>query len=150
MKPCRAEPETAPSPEKESLAPRPERQLFFRFAQENCCNYSPKGPWGKRHYCWLGPPKTDSLCVIPYGLTCRWFAEAVLPLDKALEAEWQRLRRLEADPDAPPQARRERICLCGAQFVPRSNRQLYCQECSKQRRLEQLRKNARKYRRRKG
>jgi len=130
----------------EPLVLKPERQLFFGFAQENCCNYSLKGPLGKRHYCWLGPPKTNSLCVIPYGLTCRWFTEAVLPLDKALQAEWERLKRLEADPDAPPWTRRERTCLCGTKFVPRSNRHLYCEACARQRRLEQLRRAKRRQR----
>jgi hypothetical protein len=125
---------------------KPEFKIFFRFAKENCCNYSLKGPLGKKHYCWLGPPKTNSLCVIPFGHSCRWFAEAVLPLDKALQAEWQRLRQLKSDPNAAPWAKRERVCPCGTRFIPKSNRQLRCEDCGKVHRQELLRKAVRKHR----
>lgn len=129
--------------------PEPKREyvVFFQFAKEHCCNYSASVPWGTKHYCWLEPQETKHACVLQFGKHCRWFLEAVLPLDPALQAEWQRLKKLEADPDAPPQARRERTCpSCGTQFLPRSNRQLYCPDCGKQRRLEQLKKRVRRHR----
>jgi hypothetical protein len=79
-----------------------ERSMFFRFARQHCCNYSERGPLEKRHYCWLGPPKTNSICVLLSGGSCGWFVKAVLPLDKALEAEWHRLRLLKSDPSPTP------------------------------------------------
>ena len=52
------------------------------------------------------------VCVqsISYSLLCRWFTAAVLPLDEALEAA---LMRRES---------RKRCAVCGAFFVPKSNR----------------------------
>jgi hypothetical protein len=127
-------------------SPKPEFKIFFRFAMKHCCNASLKGPLGKRHYCWLGPPKTNSICVLLSGGSCRWFAEAVLPLDKALEAEWRRLRMLKSDPSHTPWAKRERICPCGTKFIPSSNRQLRCEECGRAHRQALLRKAVRKHR----
>ncbi len=126
--------------------PHREYAVFFRFARDNCCNYSVSVPWGKKHYCWLEPKETDSLCVIQWGQYCRWFVEAVLPLDKALEAEWHRLRQLEADSNLLPWTKRVRACLCGKRFVPRSNRQLRCEDCGRACRQEQIRKRVRKHR----
>jgi hypothetical protein len=122
------------------------RRMFFKFAREHCCNYSERGPLEKKHYCWLGPPKTDSLCVIPFGHSCRWFVEAVLPLDKALQAEWQRLRQLAADPNPTPWTKLERTCACDKKFIPSSNRQLRCEECSKVHRQTLIRKAVRRHR----
>lgn len=128
------------------VTPAPEWLIFFRFAKKHCCNYSATGPMQKRHYCWLGPPKTDNICVLLSGGSCKWFREAVLPLDKALEQEWERLRQLASDSSPLPWTKRERVCLCGERFVPRSNRQLRCEQCSKAHRQEQLRKAKRKQR----
>lgn len=60
------------------------------------------------------------VCVqsISYSLLCRWFTAAVLPLDEALEAA---LMRRES---------RKRCAVCGAFFVPKSNRGKYCPDCA--------------------
>jgi hypothetical protein len=90
--------------------------------------------------------KTNSICVLLSGGSCRWFVEAVLPLDKALEAEWRRLRMLKSDPGHTPWAKRERTCACGKKFMAKSNRQLRCEECGRAHRQALLRKAVRKHR----
>ncbi|MDI6854040.1 MAG: hypothetical protein QME75_10625 [Deltaproteobacteria bacterium] len=124
-----------------------EYALFFRFARDNCCNYSPKGPLGKKHYCWLEPKETNGLCVIQCGKHCRWFVGAVLPLDKALEAEWRRVH----DPNVLPWTKGQRTCcVCGKRFPSGNNRQLRCADCAKARRREQVMKRVRRHRLKKG
>ena len=51
---------------------------------------------------------------------CRWFREAVLPLDRELETAL--FHRLDA----------KRCAVCGALFTPGSNRAKYCPECAVQ------------------
>ena len=55
---------------------------------------------------------------ISYTVCCKWFRWAVLPLDKTLEAEIFRDKGLK------------RCAVCGAAFVPRSNRGKYCPDCA--------------------
>ena len=60
------------------------------------------------------------VCVqsISYSLMCRWFRVAVLPLDRELAAAL--LYR----------GSRKRCAVCGAAFVPKSNRGKYCPDCA--------------------
>ena len=60
------------------------------------------------------------VCVqsISYSLMCRWFRVAVLPLDGELAAAL--LYR----------GSRKRCAVCGAAFVPKSNRGKYCPGCA--------------------
>ena len=53
-----------------------------------------------------------------YALLCRWFKVAVLPLDGELAAAL--LYR----------GSRKRCAVCGAAFVPKSNRGKYCPDCA--------------------
>ncbi len=61
-------------------------------------------------------------CVCPqtisYSVCCKWFRWAVLPQDKALEADIFRSTSVK------------RCAECGAAFVPGSNRAKYCPECA--------------------
>lgn len=70
-----------------------------------CCNYDSGN-------CLLLEDGEPCVCVqsISYSLLCRWFTAAVLPLDEALEAALMR------------QESRKRCAVCGAFFVPKSNR----------------------------
>ena len=54
-----------------------------------------------------------------YSLLCRWFKVAVLPLDAALCAEITKGRD-----------EIKRCAVCGAAFVPKSNRGKYCPGCA--------------------
>ena len=78
-----------------------------------CCNYD------EGNYLLLddGEP---CVCVqsISYSLMCRWFRVAVLPLDGELAAAL--LYR----------GSRKRCAVCGAAFVPKSNRGKYCPDCA--------------------
>ena len=55
---------------------------------------------------------------ISFAVCCKWFRWAVLPLDKPLEAEIFR------------ESNTKRCAVCGAAFVPRSNRGKYCPDCA--------------------
>lgn len=120
---------------------------FFKMARNECCNYSLTGPFKKKHYCCLEPRQSDHQCLLFHNLGCRWFLQAVLPLDKDLQDEWQRVWLLRSDP-APPQET-FRTCKCGKRFRAKSNRQRMCPECSKEHR-KKLTRNGMRRQRRKG
>ena len=71
-----------------------------------CCNYCDGN-------CLLLDDGEECVCVqsISYSLLCRWFRAAVLPLDAALYAEISKSREEV-----------KRCTVCGAAFVPKSNR----------------------------
>ena len=54
----------------------------------------------------------------PLSLMCRWFRVAVLPLDGELAAALLY------------KGSRKRCAVCGAAFVPKSNRGKYCPDCA--------------------
>lgn len=55
--------------------------------------------------------------LISYSLLCKWLRVAVLPLDQELCAELYRIEGMR------------RCDVCGASFVPGSNRAKYCPDC---------------------
>ena len=65
---------------------------------------------------------------ISFSVCCKWFRWAVLPQDKALEAEIFHSASVK------------RCAECGVAFVPRSNRAKYCEACAK--RVHRRQKNA--------
>ena len=78
-----------------------------------CCNYNEGN-------CLLLDDGEPCVCVqsISLSLMCRWFRVAVLPLDGELAAAL--LYR----------GSRKRCAVCGAAFVPKSNRGKYCPGCA--------------------
>ncbi len=126
--------------------PQPGYTRFFSFAKSHCCNYVPVGPWQRRHHCLLEPARTAKTCVLPFGVRCSWFSRAVMPLDPALQAEWERLKAREADPQAAPAPKVRRCPECGQLFCFRSNRQLRCPACAQQVALARLRKRVKRQR----
>ena len=78
-----------------------------------CCNYDEGN-------CLLLDDGEPCVCVqsISFSLMCRWFRVAVLPLDGELAAAL--LCR----------GSRKRCAVCGAAFVPKSNRGKYCPGCA--------------------
>lgn len=78
-----------------------------------CCNYDCGN-------CLLLDNGKECVCVqsISCSLLCRWLRAAVLPLDKGLEAA------LFYRED------RKRCSVCGAYFLPGSNRAKYCPDCA--------------------
>lgn len=94
-----------------------------------CCNYEDGN-------CILLERGDTCVCVqsISLSLCCKWFCEAVLPLDAGLEA--MLLHRED----------RKACSVCGAWFVPKSNRGKYCQTCAA--RMKKLKARERKRRQR--
>ena len=78
-----------------------------------CCNYDAGN-------CLLLDDGEPCVCVqsISFSLMCHWFRVAVLPLDGELAAAL--LCR----------GSRKRCAVCGAAFVPKSNRGKYCPYCA--------------------
>ena len=84
-----------------------------RYYCDECCNYDGGN-------CIALDDGEECVCVqsISYSLLCRWFRAAVLPLDRELETAL--FHRLDA----------KRCAVCGALFIPGSNRAKYCPECA--------------------
>ena len=89
-----------------------QHQAARRLVHE-CCNYDEGN-------CLLLDDGEPCVCVqsISLSLMCRWFRVAVLPLDGELAAAL--LYR----------GSRKRCAVCGAAFVPKSNRGKYCPDCA--------------------
>lgn len=118
-------------------------EKFAKFAQKNCCNYSASGPNGKVDFCWLEPRATQSKCYPVYGKRgCKWFEDAVLPLDKDLQAEWY----LNAGIDPDELLGNHKVCECGERFQPTSSRNVRCPDCTRIREKEMARSRKRKQR----
>lgn len=80
------------------------------------------------------------------GITCKWFREAVLPADKELEQFYEgwkqkEIARREAkrngiSQDSAPSVKSVDLCAgCRTPMIVKSNRQKYCEKCSKINRL---------------
>ena len=121
-----------------------------------CANYSSTGPFNKIHYCWLAGSKC---CLHPdIDMGCFYFVNAVLPLDKKLQAQWleanpplfERTKfSLNKDTKAPkvkPQITGYRVCGCGKEFAIKSHRQTRCSDCSKTNKKKSVAKAVRRHR----
>ena len=73
--------------------------------------------------------------MISKSLVCKWFRNAVLPLNTKLLAE--------LSPDA---AHKKSCAVCGNKFISGSNRARYCSECAVRIKRQKTRDRARKYR----
>ena len=92
-----------------------QRKRVNALIRATCCNYD-------NGNCILLDDDEECVCTqsISYSVCCTWFRRAVLPQDKALEAE------------SFHDGNRKRCAVCGAEFVPRSNRAKYCEACARQ------------------
>ena len=100
-----------------------QRRRANALIRKTCCNY-------ENGNCLLLDDGEECVCpqTISYSVCCKWFRWAVLPQDKALEAEIFHSASVK------------RCAECGAAFVPRSNRAKYCEDCA--RRVHRRQKNA--------
>ena len=91
-----------------------EQYRRMRKLVKECCNYD-------NGQCIVLDRGDGCVCVqrISYSLICKWFMQAVLPLDQELEAAL--LHRLNE----------KRCVVCGRILYPGSNRAKYCPACSK-------------------
>ena len=85
-----------------------------RLVRKECCNYDNEN-------CILldNGEACPCLQLISCSLLCKWFSDAVLPLDRELFAELY----------APEEKRR--CTVCGAPFASKSNNVKYCPDCRK-------------------
>lgn len=96
-----------------------QRREIKNLVRDECANHFPDdGGNRKMDFC----ARRDTLCSMinpPSGKICGYFKKCVLPLIPALEAEI-----LHKD------AQTKSCAICGAEFVPINNRQIYCSaEC---------------------
>jgi hypothetical protein len=123
---------------------------LFSFAVKKCCNYTPVGPFEKRHYCYCEPRQTNQECLLFHGIPCKWFRDAVLPLKPELQPEWEAFvaeyRSEQALPAPEEQPAGLKTCPCGKPFKPRSNRQCHCSTCARNQRKKKVRENVRRWR----
>lgn len=100
-----------------------QRKRANALIRKTCCNY-------ENGNCLLLDDGEECVCpqTISYSVCCKWFRCAVLPQNKALEAEIFRCASVK------------RCAECGAAFVPRSNRAKYCEACAA--RVHKRQKNA--------
>ena len=89
-----------------------QRRKASALIRKLCCNYD-------NGNCIALDNGEECVCVqsISYSLLCKWFVNAVLPVDKALYAEvmGQNVKRCAE---------------CGTVFAPGSNRAKYCPTCA--------------------
>ena len=100
-----------------------------RLIRAECCNYD-----AEHNECFALDEGDGCVCVqsISYSLLCRWFRDYVLPLDEKLRMEL-----------LPPD--NTKTCeIGGREFIPKSNRAIYCPDCAK----ERIRRKARERMRR--
>ena len=87
-----------------------QKRAAYKLIRDECCNLDPDG------YCIMLDCKCPQLQ--SESLICKWFQEAVLPLNKELHAE------------ITGSTNRKPCAVCNRLFVPLSNRALYCAECA--------------------
>ncbi|MCI9626324.1 MAG: conjugal transfer protein [Clostridia bacterium] len=89
-----------------------QRRKANALIRKTCCNYD-------NGNCIALDDGEECVCVqsISYSLICKWFVNAVLPVDKVLYAQimGQKVKHCAA---------------CGAVFAPGSNRAKYCASCA--------------------
>lgn len=106
-----------------------ERRKVRTLIKDECCNYY-------QGNCLLLDDGEPVSCpqLISGSLSCRWFRDAVLPIDKELHAE------IMGD------AAMKQCCICGQPFRAVSNHAKYCERCRKSERRKQYRESKQKTR----
>ena len=92
-----------------------QRKWANAIIRRECCNYDGGN-------CLMLDDGEETVCVqsISYSVNCKWFRRFVLPGDTVLEAEIFQSGDIK------------RCEVCGAAFVPKSNRAKYCGKCAKE------------------
>ena len=107
-----------------------QRKRANALIRATCCNYD-------NGNCILLDDSEKCVCVqsISYSVCCTWFRRALLPQDRALETEIFHSNSIK------------RCAVCGAEFVPGSNRAKYCETCARRVHRQQKNESNRKRRR---
>ena len=101
-----------------------------------CANHQTMGPFGTKDYCWMREKSNHGACVFFSDLEnpkCRYFEEAVLPLDKDLKGIFSgELLALQIQEGRKRMIRKKCKRLgCSETFLARSNHQDFCPACQK-------------------
>lgn len=133
-----------------------ERRLL-ELVRRDCANHMREGGRGQKDYC-LEEPLPGHRCVFANqeGARCRYFEEAILPLDPGLQALYEADREAKAHGDELTKARAAKVMAaatiqvkcerCGKPFAPKSNRQKVCTACRTQVARERNRERQRRRR----
>jgi hypothetical protein len=118
---------------------RTERSIPSRvkaLAASEYANHQSSGPAGIKNYCWAKEKSNGGVCVFFSDIEnprCRYFQEAVLPLDKDLKAVFSsEVLNLQIQESRKRMIRKK--CErpgCDQTFPARSNRQRFCPKCQK-------------------
>jgi hypothetical protein len=114
---------------------RVERSIPSRvksLAASECANHQNSGPSGIKNYCWLKERSNGGVCVFFSDVEnprCRYFQEAVLPLDKELKAVFSsEVLNLQIQ-EGQRKMIRKKCERCPETFLARSNAQMLCPGC---------------------
>ena len=98
-----------------------------------CANHQNEAH-GIRNFCWMREKSNNGACVFfsnSEGPRCRYFEEAVLPLDKDLRAFFSReVLKLEMQ-NVRKRMIRKKCERCSETFMAKSNAQRFCPKCQK-------------------
>ena len=115
------------------LPPMTQEQLkrARRLIRKECCFYD-----AEHNECIVLDEGDGRVCVqyISFSIYCRWFWEAVLPLDQILMHELQ------------PSTKYRYCKECGVKYVPRGRTSQYCSECARDIRRKRDRERKRRSR----
>jgi len=87
-----------------------------KLIRAECCNYD-----AQRGECFALDEGDGCVCVqaVSYSLLCRWFKEAVLPLEPELRIALE------------PKVTTRHCASCGKDYIPRGRASKYCPDCAK-------------------
>jgi len=100
-----------------------------------CANHQGTGPFGTKDYCWMKEKSNGGVCLFFSpdidNPRCRYFEEAVLPLNKDLKSVFSReVLSLEIQ-ESQKRAVRKKCERCPEIFLAKSNAQRFCPACQK-------------------
>jgi hypothetical protein len=98
-----------------------------------CANHSNEQN-GVKNYCWMREKSNHGVCVFFSDLEsprCRYFEEAVLPVDKDLKAVFSSEVLNQEIKNAQKRMVRRQCQRCPETFMAKSNSQRFCEKCQK-------------------
>ncbi len=106
------------------------KRICAAFAEKECANNRDG---------WCLPEHCPCFAFTPQCGVCQYLLEVVLPLDPVLLAAVN--KRIDGKSEM-----NKKCAVCGAAFIPTSNRQRYCPGCAKEAQRRATAKRARAYR----
>lgn len=118
------------------------------------CAYHDNEAHNVKNHCYTGEMPNNQ-CIYFYDdkddwyiIRCKYFEECVLPLNHDLEVKYY--EDLKIDGKIISKDEKTKTCeCCGKTIKVKTNRQKFCDKCAAKNRREAVRKNTKKYRRKK-